>query len=100
MAGKKLSLVADIPAPRADCAVSGCGALTIVREKTKTGWANFCEHHYIAYHRRQSVERCRQLGLETVEQMKAFCRKRIKGAFKRMDETAVELSKEPAEINF
>ena len=65
--------------PRADCAVYGCGALTATREKTETGWANFCLHHYVEYHHRKSEKRVRdELGLHTVDEMKAYIRKLLK----------------------
>lgn len=75
MAAKKPTLLERIEKPRADCAVYGCGALTVTREKTPTGWANFCEYHYVEYHHQQSARRVKEkLGLETVEEMKAYCR--------------------------
>lgn len=78
MAAKKPVEISQ-PKPRPDCSVYGCGALTVAREKTETGWATFCLHHYIEYHHRKSEKRVREeLGLQTVEEMKAYIRKLLR----------------------
>lgn len=94
----KKSPLSEIPQIRADCAVSGCGALTMVREKTSTGWANFCEHHYIEYHHRIAEDRVRnELGLLTVEEMKAHCRKKVKTIFKSVRSGNHVVEREPGQ---
>ena len=59
-----------------DCAhAPACTKNATIREKTPTGWAAFCEDHYVAYHHAISAKRVREeLGLHTVEEMKAYIR--------------------------
>src|SRR4051812_36930147 len=46
------------------CAHLECGTSAMIREKTVTGWANFCLHHYEQYHHTQALVTYRKLGLE------------------------------------
>lgn len=59
-----------------DCAhAPACTKNATIREKTPTGWAAFCEDHYVAYHHALSAKRVREeLGLHTVEEMKTYIR--------------------------
>lgn len=68
-----------------DCAhAPSCTKNATIREKTITGWAAFCEDHYVAYHHAISARRVREeLGLQTVEEMKEFCRSNIGNIFKK-----------------
>ena len=48
MALKKGSTIYE-PRPVVVCAHMGCTVPALVRVKTETGWANFCEDHYVQH---------------------------------------------------
>jgi len=75
----------ELPRLTQPCAHEGCKTPAILREQIPTGWANFCEYHYIRYHRERAELWCNDHGLYTLEQRKEFCRKVLRvGVFKRM----------------
>lgn len=68
------SQAADSPVIGPECAhAPQCTAPAILRLRTKTGWANFCYQHYIAFHTREAEAKCLDAGLETTAQRRAFC---------------------------
>lgn len=63
---------------RVECAHMACQFRAKVKVKTPTGLANFCRHHYDDYFLTQAQETCKNLGLETLEQKRAYALKALK----------------------
>lgn len=63
------------PAPHIECAFAGCPRSAKIRVKTKTGWANVCLEHDVAIVKKRADAYCKSLGLETVEQKRAWLTK-------------------------
>lgn len=62
------------------CAHMACNTSAIVKIKTPTGWANFCEPHYGDYYLNQAEETCRKLGLTTTAEKRLW----VRGAVKKL----------------
>lgn len=82
-----------------DCAhAPACTKNATIRELTPTGWASFCEDHYIEFHHRRSEKRVRdELGLQSVEEMKAFCRQKVKTVFRSVRSGTHTETREPGQ---
>lgn len=82
-----------------DCAhAPACTKNATIREKTATGWAAFCEDHYIEYHHRASEKRVREeLGLKTVEEMKEYCRRKLQTVFRSVQSGGTVIRREPGQ---
>lgn len=66
------------PRERVHCAHETCETPAICRVKTVTGWANFCEPHYVMHHDTISRKRCTELGLDQrIDETKADWRRRL-----------------------
>ena len=63
-----------LPKLRVDCAHEGCTVGALIREQTPTGWANFCEYHWVQYHTEKARLGCEERGLKTKEDKIEFCR--------------------------
>ena len=63
------------------CAYENCVTPAIVREKTGTGWATFCEYHMLKEHTKRAEKWCSDHGLFTREQKIAYCREMFKRTF-------------------
>ena len=77
--------IAREEAPRAPCSWEGCTSRAHLRAEIEPGKGmhNLCEFHYVEAHRKAAARRVREeLGLETVEQMKEFCRRRLGTVFR------------------
>lgn len=61
------------------CANESCPTCAIVRVKTPTGFANFCEAHYEKYFTEQARIFCGSRGFDTQEKQYKFCRETISG---------------------
>lgn len=73
--------------PRVPCAHETCSLPARCRVQTITGWANFCEPHYVRYHDDLARKRFTELGLdrklnETAAEHKARVMAHIKGRVK------------------
>lgn len=53
----------DAPRPFVHCAHETCDIPAKCRVKTPTGWADFCEPHYVRFHDDQARKRCAEAGL-------------------------------------
>ena len=82
-----------------DCAhAPHCTRNATIRELTPTGWAAFCEEHYVAYCHARSAKRVREEPkLETVEEMKAYCRAKVGSIFKSVRSGDAVQSREPGQ---
>lgn len=49
--------------PVVHCAHETCDVPARCRVKTPTGWADFCEPHYLRFHDDQARARCKERGL-------------------------------------
>ena len=61
--------------PHVDCCFEGCGKSAIVKERTKTGWANVCYDHMMKLANDSAKEYCANLGLYTPEDCRQWLRK-------------------------
>lgn len=61
-------------ARRAKCATPGCGEVALIRYEDE----NLCLPCVEGKHNTRSFERCKAMGLSTVEEMRAFCAKTFK----------------------
>lgn len=77
MAAKKAPSF-DLPKPIVDCAFEGCRTPAILRERHIGGWANLCEFHWLKSHSQRSEENCKERGLHTLAERKAFCRQLLR----------------------
>lgn len=50
--------------PHIQCAHDSCGTSAVLKRKTPTGWANFCDYHNMQYQQTQALATYRKLGLE------------------------------------
>jgi hypothetical protein len=66
---------AYLSAPKANCAYVGCLIPALLRKRVETGWANFCEYHYIQDHTQRAAKWCEDNGLHTTQQKIEFCRR-------------------------
>lgn len=55
-----------------DCAFDGCKINAILRHQTPTGWANLCTHHALVIRNREAQKYCESLGLNTVDEKRAW----------------------------
>lgn len=53
-----------VPPAQAPCAHETCDLSAICKVKTKTGWANFCEPHYVMHFDNEARKRFTELGLD------------------------------------
>lgn len=80
-----------------ECAHATCGLSAIVKVQTPTGWAKFCEPHYVAYHKALADAKFKELGLERwSDESREDHRKRVfeymklLAKFKRFGENGIE----------
>lgn len=71
------------PVARAPCSHETCVRSAIIKQRTDTGWANFCEYHYIQHHQNLAQAWCAEHGLDTVDKKKAFVREKYKSFLSR-----------------
>lgn len=62
------------PVLSARCAYETCFQGALVKQRTKTGWANFCASHYEEFHTAQSRGWLVDRGLDTREKQVAYWR--------------------------
>ncbi len=83
--------------PAVHCAHDACDVPAICRIQTATGWANFCEPHYVRYHDEQARKRNAEKGLdqqpdetrdEWIARMRAYVRSHAK--LKRFADAALD----------
>lgn len=60
------------------CAHELCQHSAICKVKLEQGWANLCRKHYDYHALRKAKEFCIENGLETADQMRAYCREKSK----------------------
>jgi hypothetical protein len=64
--------------PTALCAYMACNKPSICKIKVaKNAWSNFCQQHYIEWHRRKAEETCLDLGLKTTEEKREWVRNAV-----------------------
>lgn len=66
------------PAPIVPCTNRDCLTPATVRVKAPFGWATSCGKHYDDYHQTQADEACARLGLNTIEEKRAYVRAKMK----------------------
>jgi hypothetical protein len=61
---KKRKAAGDKRSPRdpVQCAHEDCQSDATIRVKTRTGWANFCRAHYVAYHTLEAAQATAHIG--------------------------------------
>jgi hypothetical protein len=72
MAFKRDKLVEVKETPRAACAFDGCIDPALSRVSVPTGWANLCPFHYDVHFARVARDATQQMGLKSLQQVRAF----------------------------
>lgn len=79
----KKKLEAPVQYPQVDCCHQGCSNPAILKLKTNYGWANLCKKHYELYFTIRAEQTCQRLGLNSIEQRKAWVRENARNFVKR-----------------
>ena len=63
--------------PPGPCGYEGCHLPAMCKLRTPTGWLNVCDNHYRIYFHSRAEKTCRDLGLTTIEQKRAWLRNAV-----------------------
>ena len=66
-------------APGAPCAHSGCPHPAVVEIMLQTGWAKLCKAHDLFHAQLEADEFCRQKGLKTTAEKRAYVKEALAG---------------------
>ena len=69
-------------APAGQCVI--CGNEALIKQLTQAGLKNMCMDHYYQYHEARSKAYAKDMGLTTVDQMRAFVKSKARNVFKEV----------------
>ena len=82
---------------RCACGYEGCPHDAMCKIQTKTGWLNVCDDHYRIYHHAKAEAYCRERGLLTTEQKRAWLREEMRKLSDKMRPDYLKNSREPGD---